>query len=69
MEISAIEFIGLIAIGGAIFWVGFQLSPPNTKEIKVDWVSPKVKNKAQTSKRKREKFCDISLDKLNYIQY
>jgi len=26
-----------------------------------------VKNKAQTSKRKREKFCDISLDKLNYI--
>ena len=25
------------------------------------------KNKAQTSKRKREKFCDISLDKLNCI--
>ena len=53
MEISALEFIGLIAIGGAIFWIGFQLSPPNTKEIKVDWVSPKVKkNKEQKKIRK-----------------
>jgi len=53
MEISAIEFIGLIAIGGAIFWIGFQLSPPNTKEIKVDWVSPKVKK--QRAKKKKNK--------------
>jgi|DEB0MinimDraft_10_1074344.scaffolds.fasta_scaffold656823_1 hypothetical protein len=53
MEISAIEFIGLIAIGGAIFWVGFQLSPPNTKEIKVDWVSPKVKKQRARRKKNR----------------
>ena len=52
MEISAIEFIGLIAIGGAIFWIGFQLSPPNTKEIKVDWVSPKVKKQRAKKRRK-----------------
>ena len=52
MEISAIEFIGLIAIGGAIFWIGFQLSPPNTKKIKVDWVSPKVKKQRAKKKKK-----------------
>jgi hypothetical protein len=52
MEISAIEFIGLIAIGGGIFWIGFQLSPPNTKEIKVDWVSPKVKKQRAKKRRK-----------------
>ena len=49
-----IEFIGLIAIGGAIFWIGFQLSPPNIKEIKIDWVSPKVK-KQRAKKRKIKK--------------
>ena len=53
MEISVIEFIGLIAIGGAIFWIGFQLSPPNTKDIEVDWVSPKVKK--QRAKKKKKK--------------
>lgn len=53
MEISAIEYIGLIAIGGIIFWIGFQLSPSNTKEVKIDWVSPKVRK--QRARRKKNK--------------
>ena len=33
MELSGVEYIGLLAIGGAFFWIIFQLDKLNIKEV------------------------------------
>ena len=55
MELSVVEYIGLLAIGGAFFWIIFQLDKLNIKEVKVEWVSPKVKKLRKKKNKARLK--------------